>query len=228
VSEHFEARTAELEVARQLPGLNTVDYNRELWSRYDWSARGEEWSVSPEWERSLVDHVMYRYLTERDRQDVLEIGPGAGRWTAPLHQHATTLALVDITETTLELCRRRLGDPANVTYWLTDGSDLAAVQPDSIDFIWSFDAFVHIAPNDVRGYIADFPRVLRAGGRGVIHHPGEGRIAGGVRSGVTAELFASALTDAGLQVLEQFDSWGPDRRHSVPVRGDVITVFERP
>jgi SAM-dependent methyltransferase len=227
-SEYFEKKTTDLEIARQLPGENTIEYNRFAWSNYDWdSQRGDEWTISTEWARSLVDDVMYGELPPDSGATVLEIGPGAGRWTQPLHARAKRLLLVDITDRTLELCRNRLGDPDNIAYHVSDGRSLGDVDSGSVDFVWSFDAFVHIAPQDARGYIQDFARVMRPGARGIVHHAGAGNV-GGWRSSMTGELFAQYLKQGGLRMISQFDRWGAEQQHAVPQEGDLITLFERP
>ena len=40
----------------------------------------------------------------------------------------------------------------------------------SVDFVFSFDVFVHIKREVVEEYLKEFSRVLKVGGRGFIHH----------------------------------------------------------
>ncbi|MFZ2113596.1 MAG: hypothetical protein WAU77_07705 [Solirubrobacteraceae bacterium] len=56
--------------------------NRRRWSGYDWSGRGEEWNASSEWKQALIDDVLARWIPAG--VVVLEIGPGAGRWSSEL------------------------------------------------------------------------------------------------------------------------------------------------
>ena len=58
---------------------------------------------------------------------------------------------------------------------LVDSPSLADVAPNSVDFVWSFDAFMHIAAADTASYLREFARVMRPGAVGVIHHPRQGR-----------------------------------------------------
>ncbi len=203
---------------------HSAQANRAIWTEWDWAAGGEEWSASPEWKESLVEEVLAP--AAEAAETILEIGPGGGRWTEPLHERAQQLILVDITERTLELCRARLDDPPNVSYLLSDGAGLRAVEDDSVDLIWSFDAFVHVAPLDVDAYLRDFARVLRPGGRAIIHH-NDRRSRVGWRSPMSARLFARLARAKGLTVLRQFESWG-DGRFDVRDHGDVITDLRRP
>lgn len=226
VSNVCELRARRLEVSRGLPGVNSRAVNRAHWSQYDWSAAGEEWTPTAEWRAALIEHVMLANMPVRTT--TLEIGPGGGRWTAALHERSDGLVLVDITDRTLELCRELLGDPADVTYILTDGAGLEGVGDESVGYVWSFDAFVHIAPVDQSGYMRDLARVMRPGARAVIHHAGRAGVDGGWRSSMTAEHFRGLLEEHGLRLLEQFDRWGPSDEFAVPIEGDTISIFEKP
>jgi ubiquinone/menaquinone biosynthesis C-methylase UbiE len=220
-----DLRLMRLEEMRALSGINTVARNRDLWNGYDWTASGENWTPSAEWKQALVDQVMLAYLPAD--ADVLEIGPGAGRWTEILQPRARQLTLVDISTRCLELCQARFAAAQNIRYVLSAGAALPGVPDAGIDFIWSFDVFVHISPVDTEAYLKEFRRVLRPGGRAVIHHPKRGRVEGGYRSSMTAELFTALLKQHGLQFVRQFDSWGPAGEFDVRLHGDAITVFGR-
>lgn len=220
----IEGRRGVLGPAHRRWTQHSVTTNRELWSTWEWGAGGEEWTASPAWKASLVEHVLEPTMPRG--ATILEIGPGAGRWTDVLHARAGALILADITDTTLELCRERLGDPDDVSYVRTDGSSLCDVETDSVDAVWAFDTFVHIAPLDVAGYLADIHRVLGRGGVAVIHHSGR-RDSSGWRSPMTATLFARLADDRGLTVERQFDTWD-DGRHGVRRQGDVVTQLRRP
>lgn len=203
---------------------HSVTANREMWGGWDWRREGEEWTASPGWKASVVEHVLEPHVPAGGT--ILEIGPGAGRWTEALYARATQLVLVDITDETLDLCRQRLSDPPNVRYVRTDGTGLEGVEDSSVDALWSFDAFVHIAPLDVQGYLRDMQRVLRAGAPAVVHHTGARR-KGAWRSPMTGPLFASLARDAGLTVERQFARWDGDR-YGVDQQGDVITLLRQP
>lgn len=110
---------------------NSAIDNRKRWSGYDWSGRGEEWNVSPEWKRALIDDVLVRWIPVR--AVVLEVGPGAGRWSEFLAERASRLVLVDVSERPLKLCRERFNEDARIQYILSSGSDLPGVEGGSID-----------------------------------------------------------------------------------------------
>lgn len=197
---------------------------REVWSGWDWSTGGEEWNESEEWKASLIEHVLHPGVPTGGV--VLEIGPGAGRWTDHLHERADRLVLVEATEEVLELTRRRYGDDPAVSFVRTAGSDMPGVPDGSVDAVWSFDVFVHLAPLDTAGYLAEVARVLRPGGVATIHHSG-GRNRHGWRAPMTARLFANLAAERGLETERQFDSWEGGRFDVRPF-GDVITRLRAP
>jgi ubiquinone/menaquinone biosynthesis C-methylase UbiE len=163
---------------------------------------------------------------------VLEIGPGGGRWSVVLAPRSERLILVDVAQRPLELVRERLADAGNVEFVLTDGSALVGVSDASVDAVWSFDVFVHIAPGDQAGYVAEIARVLKPGGVAAIHHA-DGRNRGiapsrhGWRAPMTAQLFAALARDRGLVVERVVRTWG-EGHHGLDAFGDVVSVLRRP
>lgn len=215
---------------RSWRGNSTVD-NRKRWTDWDWSEGGEEWNASTAWKQALIDDVLLRWIP--DDRVVLEIGPGASRWSAALQPRARRLILVDVSERPLALCRERFAEARNVEYVLSAGSDLPGVADSSVDAIWSFDVFVHIAPLDQAAYLADAARVLMPGGVAVIHHA-DGRNLGdlpsraGWRSPMSRSLFATLAAQRGLRLEAQIDSWGPNGEHDLGAYHDAITVCRKP
>ncbi len=215
---------------RRWRGNSAVD-NRVRWSEWNWSTGGEEWNASPEWKQALIDDVLLAWIP--DDAVTLEVGPGAARWSAVLQPRARRLILVDVSERPLALCRERFAAASNVELVLSSGSDLPGVADGSVDAIWSFDVFVHVAPLDQAGYLAEFARVLRPGGVAVIHHA-DGRNGGhapsraGWRAPMSRKLFATLALERGLAVEAQFDSWGDGACFDLGAYHDAITVCRKP
>ncbi|MDQ3630424.1 MAG: class I SAM-dependent methyltransferase [Actinomycetota bacterium] len=234
-SDSIEAQLLKIEGAQGIIGPAHRAYsghspgeNRAIWSAWDWSQAGDEWNDTDEperWKATLIEEVLLPNLA--DARAILEIGPGAGRWSEVLQAHAERLVLVDVTQRALDLSRERLGDVGNVEYVLSEGGTFPDVENGSIDWVWSFDVFVHIAPLDVASYVAEIARVLRPGGTAVIHHSGGLQRFPGWRSPMTAVLFARLARDSGLEVTRQFDSWS-DGRFGVRTNSDVITALRLP
>jgi SAM-dependent methyltransferase len=233
----LEARLLTIEQERGVLGPahrrwsgNSPAENRTRWDQWDWSARGEEWNASNEWKEALIEDVLERWLPARGV--ALEIGPGGGRWTEALLARASRLFLVDVSQRPLDLCRQRFAHATNITYVLTPGSMLPGVGTASIDGIWCFDVFVHVAPRDQAAYLTEIARGLAPGGVAVIHHA-DGRNRGrapsrhGWRAPMSRRLFAALASARNLQVEAQFDSWGPDGRDDLSAYADAITVLRR-
>ena len=210
---------------------NSAADNRLVWTRWDWSRGGEEWNVSEEWKQALIDDVLDRWIPSGGT--VVEIGPGAGRWSEALAARTTRLILVDVSERPLHLCRQRFGPAGNVEYVLSSGHDLAGIASGSVNGLWSFDVFVHIAPLDVAAYLSEIARVLMPGGIAVVHHS-DGRNRGllpsrhGWRAPMSRRLFAALVAERGLRIECQLDSWGPGGRFDLSGYADAITVAARP
>jgi SAM-dependent methyltransferase len=203
--------------------------NRSQWTEWDWSGMGEEWNASAEWKQALIDDVLLPTIPPGGT--LLEIGAGGGRWSEVLVPRAERTILVDVTPAVLEICRERLSEHSDVKYVLSHGSDLPGVEDGSVDAIWSFDVFVHIAPADQARYLDEISRALRPGGVAAIHHA-DGRNRGmqpsrrGWRAPMSAHLFAVLAGKRGLTVERQIRSWS-DGRFDLGAYGDVITVLRR-
>jgi SAM-dependent methyltransferase len=209
-----------------IPGLNSRNLNREIWESWNWSAGGEEWSKSPEWKQSLTRCILEQEVPDRCR--VLEIGPGGGRWTEPLLSRASEYLGVDISAKCVEHCRARFATNPNARFVVGSGNDLTPVATGSIDTIWSHDVFVHINAAEVERYAAEFRRVLRPGGIGVIHHGGVGGASGGWRSNLTSDAFERILARNQLRIRRSLTHWTDgDTVHRLDY-DDLITVFENP
>jgi SAM-dependent methyltransferase len=226
-----EQRRGVLGPAHRAWGGNSAGDNRERWTDWDWSDGGEEWTLSAEWKQALIDDVLLARIPANGV--VLEVGPGAGRWSAALQPRARRLILVDVSDRPLALCRERFAAAENVEYVLSTGNDLPGVAGSSIDAVWSFDVFVHVAPVDQAGYLSEVARALAPGGVAVIHHAdgrnlGNQPSRGGWRSPMSRHLFATLAAERGLSVEAQIDSWGADGRYDLSAYHDAITVCRKP
>jgi SAM-dependent methyltransferase len=211
---------------RDIPGLNSLSLNKEIWEAWDWSAGGEEWSASESSKQSLIRAVLDVEVPRNS--SILEIGPGGGRWTAALLDRACDYVGIDISAACVEHCRKRFGSHSHASFLLGSGSDLAPIPNGAIDAIWSVDVFVHINRAEVAAYAKEFRRVLRAGGVGVIHHGAVGGSRGGWRSNLTRADFEAILGENGFLITKSIDQWSDGELVNPLSYGDLMTVFAAP
>ncbi|RAV99382.1 class I SAM-dependent methyltransferase [Pseudochryseolinea flava] len=213
-----------LEAKYQLAGFNTMYYNRKEWDGYDWSKEGKEWSDSPAWEKSIKDDILLANFSAG--KCILEIGPGGAKWSTTLASISKELILVDISESALNYCKNKLTQYPHCRFHRTQGNNLSFLKDSSVDYIWAFDVFVHIAPADIDGYLSEFNRVLTTNGLAIIHHGASGGTHGGFRSSLILENFNTMLTSNGFVVQQQFDRWH-DGQFSVSQFDDRISIFKK-
>lgn len=216
--------------------MPTIDWNQKVWdSSYQWPKDGDEWSEMAEfcgvpyekWKDSLAKYFLIANL--REHFNVLEIGPGHGRWSAMIPNRIPkgTLHLVDLSPKCIDFCKGRLAGYNNVQYYANNGKNLPKFSGD-IDFVWSFDTFVHIEEPEVKSYVRDMFVAMKRQTMGVIHHcgsPTPDQKQRGMRSSVTGRQFKQILSDVGFYVVRQVDSWDGG---NVKMAGDLITVFVKP
>jgi ubiquinone/menaquinone biosynthesis C-methylase UbiE len=200
--------------------------NRAIWQAWDWRDKGEEWDISPAWKRAAVRRLIRDAMAPGGH--ILEIGPGAGRWTSHLLSVAGRLTGVDLSERCVRLCREAF-PRKKADFFVNRGSDLDFLADRSVDAVWSFDVFVHINEREAWGYAQEFSRVLKAGGHGLVHHGSDGGRTGGWQSDLTQASFARLLRKSGLQVTRQFTDWEEGgHRFKVGRYGDTVTLFRKP
>jgi ubiquinone/menaquinone biosynthesis C-methylase UbiE len=226
ISETTFDRLQKRKLEKNLPGTSSLKANKEIWDNWNWEAGGEEWTLSPEWKESLIRNVLHRYIHPGGH--ILEIGPGAGRWTSVLLEMADTFTAVDVSESCVQVCRQKFAGRPGARFLVGNGNDLPGVADASVDFLWSFDAFVHINTTETARYVQEFRRVMRPGSVGVVHHGKNGGLAGGWRSNLTSAAFRNLLQEAGFTVVDQFESWSDaGKEYPVGLYHDEITVFRR-
>ena len=226
-----ERNTSTRDAAQPRPD-NTIQENLRVWSSHDWRRRGDEWSNTDDWKRSLIQWILEPHIPRGSA--VLEIGPGAGRWTEYLVPRTSRLFLVDLTPKCIELCKERFKNERHLEYYVNDGRSLDFIPDETLDRIWSWDVFVHIQSVDVENYVRQFARILKKNGMGAIHHAKNGvtEFHGGWRSDMTADRMVDYCSRHGFRVISQFDCWENGKYCIWPtlskeVQPDVITIFKK-
>lgn len=216
--------------------MPTTDWNLKVWDKsYAWSKDGDEWDDFARhngipyeiWKDQLRRAFIVPFVNPSTI--ALEIGPGHGRWSVLLEPKVASLHLVDLSSSCIEFCKKRLAESKKVSYHVNDGKSLPMIQAASVDFVWSFDTFVHIEEPEVRAYARELRRVMRPQSMGVIHHPGNPTLEqrrNGMRSLLDSRKFATILAENSLHVIRQTSTWG--NGCNMALTGDALTVFARP
>ena len=135
---------------------------------------GDEWNDdgSSERKRDSYYFTVYAERFIRPGMTVLEIGPGAGKWTVRIAPKVKKMFVVDVSEEMLKRTKKRCDSVGitNVEYILGNRRDFQPIVDGSIDFFFSYDVFVHIALEDTWPYAQEIARVLVPGGTGVCHY----------------------------------------------------------
>ena len=226
----LESYMRRLEIKYRLPGTNTIENNYKRWESYCWEKGGNEWDFSLEWKQSLINDIMLKHFTPGST--ILEIGPGAGRWTEPLQKMADRLIIVDLSPKCIEICKKRFRNYDNIEYLINQGTNLDFIPDQSVDFIWSFAVFTHLSPKDTDRYLGEINRILKIGGIGIISHPKNGGLHGGWRSSVTDKLFNELLKINGLKLIKQIAYWGKKEKYYVQITeqgqiNDILSIFRK-
>lgn len=149
----------------------------------------------------------YKAFQTLDLSTTLELACGKGRHSEMVAPMAGILTLVDVFPEHLIDCITRLQGKNNVAYVVCNGYEFEAVSRDSQSAVFCYDAMVHFAPEIVASYLGEIARVLKPGGRAVLHHSNydgpQGEHYGQnphARNHMNLDLFASYARAAGLQV----------------------------
>ncbi len=143
-----------------------------VWDEYHaWQQDGEEWSKP--WgntQKLWFYFILPRIKAFVPSQRVLEIAPGHGRITRFLKKISTDLFLVDLNKNCIDYCKKIFFFDKNIYYFQNNGKDLSQIKDSGIDFVFSWDSFVHMEVDVVENYIKEMSRTLRKDGAGFIHH----------------------------------------------------------
>ena len=164
---------------RTASGDAGVDRVRTDWERYGEhdpfygvltapDKRGGRWDVEEFFDtgQRFVEGllpVIDQHLPDLAKDDALDFGCGVGRLTQPLGDRFVSVVGVDVSAAMLEHARAH-SRRANVTFVHNASTDLSQWPDASFDFILSYIVLQHLPRDLIRGYLAEFARVLRPGG----------------------------------------------------------------
>jgi SAM-dependent methyltransferase len=155
-----------------LPG-SQVKYLGDEWTGEDSSNGSSTYGLLPaevaRFNEIIRTQLLDAYLPPNCLQG-LEIGPGGGRLTALLVPRAQVLHLADPSQAMLGHLRKRFAGISTLQYYHTDGMTLPQLPEESLDFVISFDVFVHFEPRLIYWYLRQIQSLLKPGGVGVLHY----------------------------------------------------------
>ncbi|HEX4473830.1 MAG TPA: class I SAM-dependent methyltransferase [Polyangiaceae bacterium] len=151
--------------------MPTIAENRNVWTQYEWSGQGDEWSsvwggTSFLWWGMLYPRL-HGFLPAKS---VLEIAPGFGRCTQFLARFSERLVVVDLNQRCIDACRERFRDSPHLEYHVNDGRSLDMVKDGSVDFAFSYDSLVHAEGDVLDDYVSELGKKLAPDGIAFIHH----------------------------------------------------------
>jgi hypothetical protein len=201
--------------------MPSVDWNLSTFDGdFDWAQTGgEEWSApwggsEPQWFGCLYPRL-HRFLPAGA---VLEIAPGFGRWTRFLLPACRHYLGVDLSAECVEACRKKFSAVRHARFAKNDGLSLSAAPDGGIDFVFSFDALVHVEMDVMESYVPQILRKLTPTGTAFLHHSNLAALSPGVEregfrgASVSGALVADMVQRAGGKVLiqERVNWGGPD------------------
>lgn len=238
--------------------MPSIEDNKKYWNKiYHWKEGGEEWKHAAffcnqpykKWKDSIAKNFILKNTNENST--ILEIGVGHGRWTTFILKRYKKIILIDLSQLCINFCKKEFSRYNNIEYYRNDGRKLDFVSDNSIDFIWSFDTFVHLERKIVDSYFKEFKRILKPNGFAIIHHSGRNNLAlnlkflkkfgkcgiyiyqvlslgkfsggGGWRSDVSKEMIRDLVIKNGLSLEYQINSWGKDERYNIKLSNDYIS-----
>lgn len=179
-----------------------------------------------------TDSVFLKLFGELDLETIAELACGHGRHSARIVSRAGSIALLDINESNIAYCRRRFSGNPNVSFHVNRGNDIP-LPTGSCSSLFCYDAMVHFESMDVIAYLLESWRVLRQGGRALLHYSvndayPEGTFTDhpGWRNYFSESLMRHFATRTGFRILDRHVfSWLPDSDNPV---SDGVVLLEKP
>ena len=200
----FEKRLIKIEERKFIKGWNSISQNKLTWDKWNWNNKGEEWTISSEWKDKFVSKIIYEHI--KPGSVILEVGPGAGRWTTYLMNLAERLYLVDISQKCIEICKKKFQSENFIEFLLLKEICLDKLKNSSLDCIFSYDVFVHIDYKDIEKYFSEFKEKISKDGKIIIHYSRVGDKLGKFRSRFNEDDFKYLLKKYNFKVINIYDN----------------------
>ncbi|HWZ99903.1 MAG TPA: class I SAM-dependent methyltransferase [Candidatus Dormibacteraeota bacterium] len=143
--------------------------------RHDWTEESFFASGEADVQR-LVHPILKKLSLNPANSSMAELGCGAGRMTRAFANQFQSITAIDISEEMQQRARKYLADFSNIRWILVDGVALSAIDPSSLDFVFSYMVLQHYPSADlISASIREMLRILRPGGAFLFHFNGSHR-----------------------------------------------------
>lgn len=116
-----------------------------------------------------IKHKLDALITPQST--VLELGTLNGKWTRYLLE-AKKVICVDInTEFITWISERYSNYLSKISFYITQGDELAGIEGNSVDLVFSIDTLVRVEKESIYAYLHEIKRVLKPKGVAILHLP---------------------------------------------------------
>jgi SAM-dependent methyltransferase len=181
------------------------------------------------WGETSIFHPLFKQL---DLTAVVELACSHGRHTAQIVDRAGVVTLVDYLPSAIKACRARFAGRKNCRFYANGGTDLKAIRTGSQTAVFSYDAMVHFELADMLAYLTEISRVLKPGGRALLHYSNNDVTPGSTytdcprwRNFGSEKVVLHFAQRTGLVSLESKTTSWPPGNGEPPI--DAFTLFEK-
>ena len=216
-----------------------INFNKKLWGElHIRDYNGDEWNDMAtfdeveynQWKTWLINTFIYPYVNKN--KTILEIAVWHWRRTKYLLWWSYEKYIwIDIAENCIEYCKKTFNNYENIDFLLWNWNDLSMINSNSIDFIFSFDSFVHIDQNIFQNYIKEFNRILKKWWIAIIHHSNttnKNQIQSTwYRASCNNQTISEHIIKNNLTIIKQISKRWDKNQYSVDKFNDIITLISK-
>jgi ubiquinone/menaquinone biosynthesis C-methylase UbiE len=119
--------------------------------------------------KAIANEVISKFVNSDD--DVLEFGCGPGMIVAAVAPYCRWATGIDVSQTILRVAEELHRDVKNISFQQSSGLDLKVLSDQSFSFIYSTECIQHIDKVHAVTFFYEFYRILKHGGRLLVHFP---------------------------------------------------------